>query len=112
MWPALATWYRGQIRGEWELENVASELRDYGVAEWKTRVLEAAFVAITFKMKHRGLGEHQQKCFVVGYLADREFEVSRDYIEAPCEDDSAINRYKIARKYSSKWFVANEVGTR
>ena len=112
MWPALATWYRGKIRGEWELEDVASELRDYGVVEWKTRVLEAGFVAITFKMKHRGLGEHQQACFVVGYLADREFEVSRDPIEAPCEDDSAINRYKIARKYSSKWVVANEARAR
>ena len=104
-WPALATWYREKIRGEWELENVASELRDYGVVEWKSRVLEAGFVAITFKMKHRGLGEHQQKCFVVGYVADREFEVSRDPIAVPCEDDSAIDRYKIARKYSSKWFA-------
>jgi hypothetical protein len=104
-WPALATWYREKIRGEWELENVASELRDYGVVEWKNRVLEAGFVAITFKMKHRGLGEHQQKCFVVGYVADREFEVERDPIAVPCEDDDAIDRYKIARKYSSKWFA-------
>jgi hypothetical protein len=104
-WPALARWYREKIRGEWELENVASELRDYGVVEWKNRVLEAGFVAITFKMKHRGLGEHQQTCWVVGYVADREFEVARDPIAAPCEDDGAIDRYKIARKYSSKWFV-------
>ena len=104
-WPALATWYREKTRGEWELENVASELRDYGVVEWKNRVLEAGFVAITFKMKHRGLGEHQQKCFVVGYVADREFEVERDPIAVTCEDDGAIDRYKIARKYSSKWFA-------
>jgi hypothetical protein len=88
-----------------ELENVASELRDYGVVEWKNRVLEAGFVAITFKMKHRGLGEHQQECFVVGYVADREFEVERDPIAVRCEDDDAIDRYKIARKYSSKWFA-------
>jgi hypothetical protein len=28
------------------------------VVEWKNRVLEAGFTAITFKMKHRLLGEH------------------------------------------------------
>jgi hypothetical protein len=42
---------------------------------------------------YRGLGEHQQKCFVVGYVADREFEVKRDPIAIPCEDDDAIDRY-------------------
>src|ERR1700694_645569 len=51
-WPALATWYRQGIKEQWELENVTSELRDYGVPEWKNRVLEVGFVAITFKMKH------------------------------------------------------------
>ena len=104
-WPALTTWYRGKIREQWELENVASELRDYGVVEWKNRVLKAGFVAITFKIKHRMLGEHQQKCFVVGYVADREFEVERDPIAVTCENDGAINGYKQARKFSSKWFA-------
>jgi tetratricopeptide (TPR) repeat protein len=104
-WPALATWYRGKIREQWELENVASELRDYGVVEWKNRVLEAGFVAITFKIKHRLLGEHQQKCFIVGYVSDREFEVERDPIAVTCENDGAINGYKRARKFSSKWFA-------
>jgi hypothetical protein len=104
-WPALATWYRGKVREQWELENVASELRDYGVVEWKNRVLEAGFVAITFKIKHRLLGEHQQKCFIVGHVADREFEVDRDPIAVSCENDSAINKYNLAHKFSSKWFA-------
>jgi hypothetical protein len=104
-WPALATWYRERIADEWELESVASELRDYGMVKWKNRVLEAGFVAITFKMKHRGLGEHQQKCFQVGFVADREFEVARDPISAPCDDESAVNRYKTAHEFSSKWLA-------
>jgi hypothetical protein len=104
-WPALATWYRERIRGQWELENVASELRDYGIVEWKNRVLEANLIAITFTMKNRGLGEHQQKCFVVGYVADREFDVARDPMSVACEDENTVNRYKIAHKFSSKWFA-------
>jgi hypothetical protein len=105
-WPALATWYREKIRGAWELENIGGELRDYGSVKWKNRVLEAGFVEVTFKMKHRELGEHQQKCFLVGYLADREFAVPRDPISVPCEDGSAVSRYKIAHEFASKW-IAN-----
>ncbi|MDA9421576.1 hypothetical protein XH97_05520 [Bradyrhizobium sp. CCBAU 53380] len=105
-WPTLATWYREKIRGAWELENVASDLRDYGSVKWKNRVLEAGFVEVTFKLKHRELGEHQQKCFVVGYVADREFAVPRDPISVPCEDFNAVSKYKVAHEFSSKW-IAN-----
>ncbi|WP_316159923.1 hypothetical protein [Bradyrhizobium sp. SZCCHNRI20481] len=104
-WPALATWYRERIAGKWELEDVSSELRDYGTVKWKNRILEAGFVALTFKMKNRGLGEHEQKCFTVGYVADREFEVARDPIAVPCEDEGAVSRYKLALEFSSKWLA-------
>jgi hypothetical protein len=105
-WPALGNWYRDMIRQQWELENIASELQDYGVVEWKNRVLEVGFTAITFKMKNRALGEYQQKCFVVGYANDREFEVERDPIAVPCENTSAVEQYKLAHRFSSKW-IAN-----
>ncbi|KRQ10162.1 hypothetical protein AOQ71_19525 [Bradyrhizobium manausense] len=82
-WPTLAAWYRERIRGDWELENINSELRDYGVVEWKNRVLEAGLTAITFRMKRGGLGEYQQNCFLVGYVADREFDVARDRYRLP-----------------------------
>ena len=104
-WPTMATWYLEQIANDWELESVASELRDYGTVKWKNRILEAGFVALTFKVKNRALGEHQQKCFTVGYIADREFEVARDPIAVPCEDEVAINRYRTARDFSSKWLA-------
>lgn len=105
-WPTLATWYREKIRGAWELENVSTDLRDYGTVKWKNRVLEAGFVEVTFKLKHRELGEHQQKCFLVVYVADRDFAVPRDPIAVPCEDANAVTRYKIAHEFSSKW-IAN-----
>jgi hypothetical protein len=105
-WPMLANWYRDKIRGAWEFENVASDLRDYGSVKWKNRVLEAGFVEVTFRLKHRELGEHQQKCFLVGYVADREFAVPRDPISVPCEDATAASRYKVAHEFSSKW-IAN-----
>ena len=104
-WPMLATWYRGRIAEDWELEEIASELRDYGTVKWKNRILEAGFVTLTFKMKNRGLGEHQQTCFIVGYVADREFEVARDPIAVPCADESAVSRYKAALEFSSKWLA-------
>ncbi|KIZ39894.1 hypothetical protein OO17_19180 [Rhodopseudomonas palustris] len=105
-WPELTAWYRNRIAEDWQLEDVLGDLRDYGQVKWKDRILEAGFVAITFKMKNRALGEHQQKCFVVGYVDDREFEVARDPLAVPCDDEVAVGRYKTAHEFSSKW-IAN-----
>lgn len=104
-WPTLARWFGDQRRQEWELESVSGDLLDFGVVEWKNRVLEAGFVAVRFKMKQRGLGEYQEKCFSVGYTADHEFDVERDPIAVPCEDESSVNRYKVAHSFTSKWFA-------
>jgi tetratricopeptide (TPR) repeat protein len=105
-WPEFADWYQARIRDQWELENVTSDLNDYGVVEWKNRVLEAGFASITFKMKHRLLGEHQQTCFIFGHIVDREFEVERDPVMVSCDRSDKIERYKLARSFSSKWFAA------
>jgi tetratricopeptide (TPR) repeat protein len=104
-WPSLAKWFGDQRRQEWELESVSGDLLDYGVVEWKSRVLEAGFVAVRFKMKQRALGEYQEKCFSVGYTADHEFDVERDPIAVPCEDESTLSRYKVAHSFTSKWFA-------
>jgi hypothetical protein len=80
---------------------VNCDLLDYGVVEWKNRVLEAGFIAIRLKTKNRALGEYHKKCFSVGYTADREFNVER----LPCGDGEAVSRYKLAHSFSSKWFA-------
>ena len=84
---------------------MSGDLLDYGVVEWKSRVLEAGLVAVRFKMKQRTLGEYQEKCFYVGYTADHEFDVERDPIAVPCEDESTLSRYKVAHSFTSKWFA-------
>ncbi|WP_246668459.1 hypothetical protein [Bradyrhizobium elkanii] len=104
-WPSLAKWFSDQRRQEWELESVSGDLLDYGVVEWKNRVLEAGFVTVRFKMKQRALGEHQEKCFSVGYTADHEFDVERDPIAVPCEDERSVTNYKVAHSFTSKWFA-------
>ena len=86
-WPEFAKWYQRRMGEQWELENVTSEVNDYGVVEWKNRVLEVGFAAITFKTKHRMLGEHQQTCFIFGHIVDREFDVERDPIVVPCDNE-------------------------
>jgi hypothetical protein len=104
-WPGLARWFRARTSEGWELESVNGDLLDYGIVEWKNRVLEAGFVAIRLKTKNRALGEYHEKCFSVGYAADREFNVERDPIDVPCEDEDSVGRYKVAHSFSSKWFA-------
>ena len=104
-WPGLARWFRARKSEGWELESVNGDLQDYGVVEWKNRVLEAGFIAIRLKTKNRALGEYHEKCFSIGYTADREFNVERDPIDVPCEDEDAVTRYKVAHNFSSRWFA-------
>jgi hypothetical protein len=54
--PQFASWWRSRMQEQWELESVTDEFRDYGVVEWKRRVVEAGFSSIAFQMKQRELG--------------------------------------------------------
>jgi hypothetical protein len=98
-------------------ENSASDPRDYGMVEWKNRVLDAGFVAVTFKMKHRLLGEHQQTCFILGHLSDSEFEVKKKSGWSPVKTRArlldiswlAIFRSDGLPTSSAKWIVYGNV---
>lgn len=62
-------------------------------------------LATVSHVKQRALGEYQEKCFSVGYTADREFDLERDPLAVPCDDESSVNRYKVAHSFTSKWFA-------
>jgi hypothetical protein len=100
----LTTWYENALRDGWEMVRIDSTIEDYGLVEWKSRVLEAGFVDIRIKMRNRDLGEYQDHCYVLAYILDKEFDIARDPIVAACNIDS-VPRYKIAHRFSSKWVV-------
>jgi hypothetical protein len=104
--PTLTTWYENALRDGWEIVRIDSAIEDYGLVEWKSRVLEAGFVNIRIKMRNRDLGEYQDNCYVLAYILDKEFDIARDPIVAACNTDS-VPRYKIANRFSSRWVVSS-----
>jgi hypothetical protein len=105
-WRDFFDWYTGKIADEWELVSVDDQLDDYGMVNWKDRVLEAGFVSSHFKLKNRALGEYQDSCFMFGYVLDKEFDVARDTKVVPCEDAQAIQRYKLEKNFTSRWLAS------
>ena len=104
-YPRFVNWYQGELRDGWELLSVDSVLADYGVVEWKGRVLEAGFVESRIRMQNRDLGEYKNACYVFGYVLDKEFDVAREPIVVGCNDHGAIARYKLGQRFSSRWIA-------
>jgi hypothetical protein len=105
-YPQFVTWYDTDLRNGWELMSSDSALADYGVVEWKGRVLETGFVEIRTHLRNRDFGEYQTNCHVFAYVLDKEFDVAREPVVASCQDD-AIAKYKLGRRFSSRWIVTN-----
>ena len=82
-----------------------SALSDYGIAEWKGRVLEAGFAEARLRMQHRDRGEYQDNCYVFGYVLDKEFDRARDAVVVKCNEQAAIERYKLGQRFSSRWIA-------
>jgi hypothetical protein len=104
-WPEFANWYQSRLREQWGLDSINKDLDDYGMVDWKNRVLEASIVAVTFKMKNRELGEYRDSCWLFGYIFDKEFDVARDPIGVRCDNGDAVKRYKLGRHFSSRWIA-------
>jgi hypothetical protein len=82
-----------------------SALSDYGIVEWKGRVLEAGFAEARLRMQHRDRGEYQDNCYVFGYVLDKEFDRARDAAVVKCNEQAAIERYKLGQRFSSRWIA-------
>ena len=77
-YPQFVNWFEGALRDGWELLSIDSALSDYGIVEWKGRVLEAGFAEARLRMQNRDRGEYQDNCYVFGYVLDKEFDRARD----------------------------------
>ena len=58
------------------------------------------------KMRNRVLGEYKEQRFITGFIEDKEFDVSREPFEAPCETaTSAMMAYRQGERLTSRWLV-------
>jgi hypothetical protein len=104
-YPRFVEWYESVLGDGWEMLSTQGVIEDYGVVEWKSRILEAGFVNIHIRMRNRDLGEYRNDCFVLGYVLDKEFDLARDPIAVTCNEEDVIARYKAAQRFTSRWVV-------
>ena len=88
----------------WELDTLSVEINDYGLGNYRDRVIETFVTDINFKLKNRILGEYEDFCVRVAILVDKEFEMFREPKVATCEL-SSLYSYKTKLDFQSSWIV-------
>ena len=80
------------------------EINDYGLGNYRDRVIETFVTDINFKLKNRMLGEYEDFCVRVAILVDKEFDFFREPKLAVCESNS-LDSYKKKLDFQSSWIV-------
>jgi hypothetical protein len=103
----FVTWYQNQSGGRWELQNFKSEISDYGRAEFKGRILEAAFTKVSMRLRNRILGEYNEVCWIFGRMNDTEFDMPREPIARRCDQDAELTTWKKVNNFQSQWLAGS-----
>ena len=75
-WGKYPAWYADKRMKGWEFDSTVPTPKDYGVAKWNGRTIEAVTAQIRVLMKNRKLGKYSDDCWNVGYLVDKEFSMN------------------------------------
>ena len=96
-------WVKVRSDDQWETFNVSSEVADFGTVQWNGRPVDAIIVRSVIQQKNRILGKYEDRCFMLGYVDDREFTMQRDPFDVDCSNGSAVNLWKLDEKFQSQW---------
>ncbi len=102
-WASFPSWY-GDLRAKgWVHENSIATPRDYGLARWKGREVEAVVGNIKVMMKNANIGEYSEHCWSVGVVNDTEFSRYREPLVIECGDTEAFARWKTEHQFETRW---------
>lgn len=106
MFSTYAGWYKQKLNELWEISDSRFELYDYGTAKWNDRRIDAVFVRYVIKIKNRTLGKYEERCSIMGWIADNEFSMRRDAFESSCDTAEAnITKWQRSRAFEERWIV-------
>ena len=106
VFPNYFDWYGSRLTDLWALADAHYELYDYGTAKWNDRRIETVFIKYEVKLKNRVLGKYEDRCMVMGWIADNEFSMRRDAIETSCDDaEHYIGDWQKSRAFEQRWVV-------
>jgi hypothetical protein len=102
-WGDYPAWYADKRMKGWEFDSTVPTPKDYGVAKWNGRDVEAVTAQIRVLMKNRELGKYSDDCWNVGYLLDKEFSMRREPFTQPCDDNDALNDWQAGSSFETRW---------
>ena len=104
LYPSLLGFIEDQFKEGWELSSFNVEINDYGLSNYRNRIIETFITDINFTLKNRVLGEYDPRCARVAIINDKEFEMLREPELAGCEPGS-LDSYKKKLDFQSSWIV-------
>ena len=102
-WAPFPAWYAEQRKRGWEFESANATIKDFGVAIWSSRKVDAVIAQVSIMMRNRRLGEYSETCWHIGHIDDKEFSYTRAPLVAKCSTHTAISAWRIENSLESMW---------
>ena len=104
LYPSLVGFIEDQFKEGWEFSSSNVVINDYGLGNYRDRIIETFITDINFTLKNRVLGEYDPRCARVAIINDKEFDMLREPELAECEPGS-LDSYKKKLDFQSDWIV-------
>jgi hypothetical protein len=101
---AFNNWALERIKEQWEFGDTVAALEDYGLAKFRSRLIEAISIKVELPMLNRLIGERKTECFQFTWINDDEFTMRRSLAIAPCAAYPAqFKAWSEANQFKSQW---------
>ena len=80
------------------------EINDFGLGNFRGRMIDTFITDINFRLKNRVLGEYDDRCARVAIIDDLEFDMLREPAFESCKSGS-MSTYKQKLDFQSTWLV-------
>ncbi|MDB4846902.1 hypothetical protein OAI02_00215 [Candidatus Pseudothioglobus singularis] len=104
LYPSLDNYMKDKLKEGWELDSFSVEISDFGLGNFRGRMIETFITDINFRLKNRVLGEYSPSCARVAIIDDLEFDMLREPELESCKEGS-MNTYKQKLNFQSTWLV-------
>jgi peptidoglycan hydrolase-like protein with peptidoglycan-binding domain len=103
-WVPFTNWQIAMAKEGWEFGDTKSTLEDYGLARWRSRMIETVAIKVEFAVINRVIGERRTACWNFIWINDEEFNFQRQPLAVQCgKYASEFKDWSIANQFKSQW---------